>query len=113
MFHIIKQLEILRLRSDRKIYKRPEKFFEMSEESAENQMDVQAAQNEEVAPAEDFSVELGEPRWSVVTFEKCVEKGLTYDEAFSRMEKLRSENKFGLCILTDEAAARIKTRKKR
>ncbi|MEZ5427814.1 MAG: hypothetical protein R2747_16210 [Pyrinomonadaceae bacterium] len=85
----------------------------MSEEKKEDLKEVVTAQEEKVVPAEeaaseeDFSSELNEPRWSVVTFEKCVARGLTYDEAFQKMEELRKENLSGLCILTDEAAARI------
>ena len=51
--------------------------------------------------------ELAERRWSVVTFESCTASGLTYDEAVQKLDELRKENKFGLCIITDEAAERV------
>ena len=51
--------------------------------------------------------ELTEPVWSVVTFEKCVAKNLKYDEAFQKMLELNEQKIAGLCIVTDEAAARI------
>jgi vacuolar-type H+-ATPase subunit F/Vma7 len=34
---------------------------------------------------------------------------LTYDEAVQKLDELRKENKFGLCIITDEAAERVKS----
>jgi hypothetical protein len=51
--------------------------------------------------------ELAEQRWSVVTFESRAASGLTYDEAVRKLNELREENKFGLCIITDEAAERV------
>ncbi len=71
------------------------------------------AQSVEIAPAskavsgEDFPSELGEPRWAVVSFENCIEAGLTYDEAAQKLRKLAAEDISGLCIVTDEAAYRI------
>ncbi|MBA4121396.1 MAG: hypothetical protein H0X72_02885 [Acidobacteria bacterium] len=57
------------------------------------------------------SSELAEQRWSVVTFESRAASGLTYDEAVQKLDELRKENKFGLCIITDEAAERVKSEK--
>ncbi len=84
----------------------------MSDEKEENQMELRTAQTEDVAPAENVPgsevfFELSEPRWSVVTFETCAAKNLTYDEAFQKMKELKEQNVSGLCIVTDEAAARI------
>ena len=82
------------------------------EEKAENSGEASAAQ-ENVAPAdettlsEDFSSELREPRWSVVTFEGCAASGQTYDEAVELMKKLEAEKASGLCIISDEAAERL------
>ncbi len=75
-------------------------------------MELKTARAEEVAPAENASnpevlFELGEPRWSVVTFESSAANNLTYDEAFQKMQQLKEQNVSGLCIVTDEAAARI------
>lgn len=84
----------------------------MSDEKEENQMELKTARAEESVPAENMSspevsFELGEPRWSVVTFETCAAKNLTYDEAFQKMRELKEQNVSGLCIVTDEAAARL------
>lgn len=54
--------------------------------------------------------ELAEQRWSVVTFESRAAAGLTYDQAIQKLDKLRAENKFGLCIITDEAAERVNSK---
>ncbi len=67
---------------------------------------------ENVAPTEEvsgenFSGELNVPRWSVVSFEKCVAGNLTYAEASEKLVELDAEKVSGLCIVTDEAAARI------
>jgi len=51
--------------------------------------------------------ELNEPRWSVVTFESCAARNLTYDEAAEKLKKLKAEKIPGLCIVTDAAAERI------
>ena len=51
--------------------------------------------------------ELGEPRWSVVSFETCVAKNLTYTEAEQKMRQLEEANVSGLCIVTDEVAERV------
>lgn len=75
--------------------------------------DEATAQNKKIAPAakafsdEDFSSELNEPRWSVVSFEKPEAKNLTYNEAARKLKKLAARKISGLCIITDEAAARI------
>jgi hypothetical protein len=55
----------------------------------------------------DASSELNEPRWSVVSFESVAVRGLTYRDAKSWLEKLEKQNISGLCVVTDEAAARI------
>jgi hypothetical protein len=62
---------------------------------------------------ESYESELEMPIWSVVTFEKTTASGLTYDAAAEKLEKLKSEKVSGLCIVTDEAAARIKKAKKK
>lgn len=61
---------------------------------------------EETAESE-FSGELNEPRWSVVSFESIAVSGLPYDEAKKWLAKLEKQKVAGLCIVTDEAAARI------
>lgn len=65
------------------------------------------------ASGEEFTSELREPRWAVVTFESCAVSGQTYDEAFELLKKLEGEKVSGLCIVSDEAAKRIVKSKKR
>lgn len=59
----------------------------------------------------DVSSELSESRWSVVSFESVAVHGLTYANAKTWLEKLQKQNVSGLCIVTDEAAARISGQK--
>ena len=61
----------------------------------------------ENAAAEDFPRELRLNVWSVVSFEKCEAGGLTYAEAEQKLSSLEAQKVSGLCIVTDEAAARI------
>jgi hypothetical protein len=51
--------------------------------------------------------ELDERRWSVISFERREGSGLNYDEAVRLLAELDSRKVSGLCILADEAAARI------
>ena len=53
------------------------------------------------------SSELDKTRWSVVSFEKCAAKNLTYAEAAAKLKQLAAKKIAGLCIVTDESAARI------
>ena len=70
--------------------------------------------DETPAVEENYKSELELPVWSVVTFEKTAASGLTYDEAAETLEKLKAKKVSGLCIVTDEAAARLtKTKKKK
>lgn len=68
-----------------------------------NESDVSS---EEVT-AIDIVDELRQPIWSVISFEKCVYSDLTYDEADRRLRELDAERVSGLCIVTNETAARI------
>lgn len=63
-------------------------------------------QTRENETEEIFSGELSAPRWSVITFEKCAAKNLSYAEATEKIQELNRQNVSGLCIITDEAAAR-------
>lgn len=84
---------------------------EMENEKAET--DETAAAQENIAPAgeevseEIFSVELNQARWSVITFDTCAAKNLTYAEAAQKLRELKNQNTAGLCIVTDEAAERL------
>jgi hypothetical protein len=59
----------------------------------------------------DVASELNEPRWSVVSFESVAVHGLTYADAKNWLEKLQKQDIAGLCVVTDEAAARILEKK--
>ncbi len=72
--------------------------------AAEEKKSARTSENDS---AEDLSSEVNEPRWSVVSFEKRVAGNLVYAEAVERLEQLRAQKIAGLCIITDEAAARI------
>lgn len=83
------------------------------QEEIEKSDETATAQDTEIAPAvdvasdENFSGELNQPRWSVVSFEKIKLQNLTYAEAAQKLEEFAGEGGSGLCIVTDEAAARI------
>lgn len=67
-----------------------------------------AADRETAAPAS----ELDEPRWSVVSFDQMEAGGLMYNQASALLAELDSHGVAGLCIVTDEAAARVKKTRK-
>lgn len=66
-----------------------------------------AKKSAEAVAAGEQSSELGEPRWSVVSFDKLIGSNLTYEAAAEQLEKLVAEKISGLCIIADEAAARM------
>ena len=47
-------------------------------------------------------------RWSVVSFDACEASGLTYDAAAKLMDEKEAAGVYGLCIVTDEAAKRMR-----
>lgn len=53
------------------------------------------------------SSEIVAPRWSVVSFETTAASSLTYDEAAKLLKELNKQKISGLCIVTDESAARM------
>ena len=61
----------------------------------------------DVSTASECDSELLSALWSVVSFDKPEASGLTYTEAVRRMAELDAQRIAGLCIVTDEAAARI------
>jgi hypothetical protein len=81
----------------------------MATKGKKKKVQTDAAEAETV----NFAGELNEPQWSVVSFEKCVAKNLTYRQAEEKLSKLEAEKLAGLCIVSDEAAARISKRKAR
>ena len=57
---------------------------------------------------ETSSSELNQPRWSVVSFDACEASGLTYPAAVKVLAEKEAAGVYGLCIVTDEAAHRVK-----
>lgn len=53
--------------------------------------------------------ELDKPIWAVVSFERTEATGLKYKQASSWLAELDLQGVHGLCIITAEAAARIKS----
>lgn len=51
--------------------------------------------------------ELRQPIWSVVNFEQCAAKNLTYDDAAQKIAELEKQGVSGLCLVTDAVAERI------
>lgn len=51
---------------------------------------------------------LEEPRWSVLSDRSWEASGLTHEEARRLVHRLAGEGRHGLCIVTDEAASRLK-----
>lgn len=72
----------------------------------ENSKETREAKKNTVSP-EDFPNELREAIWSVVSFDRCEAKNLTYAEAEQKLAELDAAKVSGLCIVTDETAARI------
>ena len=54
--------------------------------------------------------ELELPIWSVISFERVETGGINYAAAIRLMSELETRGIPGLCIVTTDAAARIKTR---
>ena len=74
------------------------------DEEAKNEA---AEGKDEIGSTETSASELEESRWSVVSFEKRAAKNLTYPQAAEKLKQLKAKKVSGLCIITDEAAARI------
>lgn len=54
--------------------------------------------------------ELDAPIWSVVSFERTEASNLNYADAAAKLADLEKQHVAGLCIVTDEAAARTNSR---
>jgi hypothetical protein len=82
---------------------------EQTPESSESPISPgdESVSSENAETEEDSANELELPRWSIVTFEGIAMSGLSYEEARKWLEKLNEQNISGLCIVTDESAARI------
>lgn len=79
--------------------------MKMAVKKKENQTKAQI--EKENALTGDYPNELREAIWSVISFEKCEASGLTYTEAEQKLSELEAQKVSGLCIVTDETAARI------
>lgn len=58
-------------------------------------------------PVIESKSELDEPRWSLVSFDQIEAGGLTFRQASELMMLLDSHGIAGLCVVTDEAGARM------
>ena len=65
--------------------------------------------NEATEQQQALQSELDIPMWSVVSFDKCEASGLPYHEAARMMSEKEAAGVYGLCIITDDAAARIRS----
>lgn len=73
----------------------------MSEQGTKQQQMPDGTQNE-------IQSELEQPLWSVVSFARREADGLTYAEAETKMAELDSSGVSGLCIVTLDAAGRVR-----
>jgi hypothetical protein len=78
----------------------------VEEEKNSNETQIAPATDENYAP-DNSANELRESIWSVVSFDKSEANNLTYAEAEQKMSELLEQKVSGLCIVTDETAARI------
>ncbi len=84
----------------------------METENEKNQKSDKAAtaQNKKITPTAEavsdkiFLSEMNDPRWSVISFERCESTNLTYDKAVQKLQKLAAKGISGLCVVTSEAA---------
>lgn len=51
--------------------------------------------------------ELEEPRWAVISFDRCEAGNLTYEAAARMLVELEVAGANGLCVVTDQTAARF------
>ena len=63
----------------------------------------------EASEKKEAASELDLPQWSVVSFDACEASGLTYHDAAKLMAEKDAAGVYGLCIITDEAASRVRT----
>ena len=76
----------------------------MSEEISEQAKDAPKDVNQK-------SSELRESRWAVISFDKVIAADLAYDAATKVLQENLAKKVVGLCIITNEAAARMKHEK--
>lgn len=63
----------------------------------------------EKAISETTLSELDLPQWSVVSFDAREASGLTYAAAVKLLEEKEAAGVYGLCIVTDDVAAKVKS----
>ena len=81
-------------------------------EEIENFADIFATAETAVQPGEPVAAvqsELSEPRWAVISFERTESAGLTYAQAVHTMDELQTRRVSGLCIVTVETAAMVRS----
>ena len=57
---------------------------------------------------EEHISELSLPQWSVISFDRLESSGLDYNTAAQKLTELEANGVNGLCIVTDEAARRMR-----
>ncbi len=82
-------------------------FEEMEVKDEDNQPPETAQDDAWAVVAENLSSQLNEPCWSVVTYKSVAVSHLTYQEASQWAEDLKKQGISGLCVVTDEVAARV------
>ena len=60
----------------------------------------------------EMTSELGMEKWSVVSDRGCEATGLTHEDARRLVHRLAGEGRHGLCIMSDDAASRMKSHAK-
>lgn len=53
--------------------------------------------------------ELEERQWAVISFDRCEAGNLTYEAAAQLFSELEARGVTGLCVVTDQTAARLAT----
>ncbi|MEP7214173.1 MAG: hypothetical protein ABI791_13935 [Acidobacteriota bacterium] len=69
--------------------------------------DAQKSATYENEPDAGPESELDEPRWSVVSFERCEASHLTFADARKKLAELEAAKIAGLCVVTDDVAERV------
>lgn len=67
-------------------------------------------EKQKVDETEDHVSQLTMPVWSVIGFNHRFASGLTYEEATAELRELSKCEYSGLCIVTDQAAARMRSK---
>ena len=82
-------------------------------ERREDLFDMLADQEDPQPPVDKptpvITSELDRPCWSVVSFDRREAAGLSYERALNVIKVLDDRGIAGLCIVTDEAAGRLKS----